>query len=434
MPINFGVGGRRFLQGTTAIALSGPGVSSPAGVETPPLVVTRYELARTVSKDPRWRRQPATGTTLIGPASSMSITEMDPPRHTSIRGLLARLFSRSRVRALESRARQRAGELCDRLLDAGPPADLIEKFCEPFTFAVQCDLLGVPEHARRDLREVALRRSGRTDATPREVYDAEIALHAQVAAILGELEHSGGEGAYIELIRSHRDGVFDAHEMTGLASSLLFDGHLLSGAQIANIVATLLCYSHIRAGALHRDGLAPTAREELLRWSPAITLGMPRRASECLPLAGAVVAEGQTVVVAFGCTNRDPTVFDRPTSVDLTREPNKHLTFGYGTHYCLGAHLARLEIDVAISELFSRLPRLSLAVDERQLVWSASHTIRRLLSLPVIWRPQRASHRERPEPACRPSPCRSLRAHTRASSDLPLPASPVRAFRTPHGG
>lgn len=179
--------------------------------------------------------------------------------------------------------------------------------------------------------------------------------------------------------------VLNASEQTGLASSMLFDGHILASSQITNAIATVLC--HPAAPALITTGqrVEPAALEKLLRWSPAITLGMPRTACTWLNIGTKTVKPGQMAVVAFGLVNRDPTVFDQPNVLDLRREPNRHLAFGYGTHYCLGAYLARLELDVAVNTLLARLPTLSLCVDEQDLAWSASHTIRGLLSLPVKW-------------------------------------------------
>jgi cytochrome P450 len=388
MPISAAAGGLAYLNAETPTALTGPVDLNTTGGEAP-IVIRHHQGARALLKDQRWCRQPAATHGPIGPASAMSVTNMDAPRHSAIRNLIGPMFSRRAVSGLQEQARQTAHRLCDQLLHAGPPADLASQFCGPFTFLVHCDLLGIPEHARSAIQQASLRRSGQPDATARETYDAETVLHSEVTAVLAYLQRHGGSGIYPQLITLDHAGLLDARELRGLASSLLFDGHILTSSQIANTIAALLCYPAARS-AVGSQGLPPAAREELLRWSPAITLGMPRRASAAVRLGDAIVPEGQTAIVAFGIVNRDPAVFDHPGILDLGRHPNRHLAFGYGIHYCLGAHLARLQLDVAVSVLLTRLPGLRLAVDERELTWSASHTIRRLCALPVTW------HREAP--------------------------------------
>lgn len=162
--------------------------------------------------------------------------------------------------------------------------------------------------------------------------------------------------------------------MTGLASSLFFGGHLLAAAQIANAVLGLLCHpGQLRLVTGNLGGLGH-AVEELLRWSPSITLGMPRLACTALDVGVRRVEPGQAATVAFGLANRDHTVFGEPHRLDLNRSPNRHLSFGRGHHHCLGAHLMRLELHIALETLLHGLPGLALAVDEHQLTWSASHT------------------------------------------------------------
>lgn len=396
MPLATGTGGLTFLAAQTAVPLIGPVDLDRAGGEAL-IVITRYEIARAVLADQRWRRQPASAHNPIGPASAMSVTNMNAPRHGVIRSLIGPMFSRRGISSLQNRAQQQAHWLCDRLLRAGPPADLVAQFCAPFTFSVQCDLLGIPQSARNGIREASRRRSEQPDATARESYDAETLLHGEVTAVLDWLQRHGGDGIYPHLIDLHHRGRLNAQELGGLAASLLFDGHILTSSQIANIVAVLLCHParHAVAGV---DGLSPAGREELLRWCPAITLGMARTAAAAMKLGDAVVNEGQRAVVAFGMVNRDPSAFDRPGVLDFSRQPNRHLTFGYGSHYCLGAHLARLELETTVSVLLSRLPGLRLAVDERDLSWSASRTIRKLTALPVTWY-RGASREGEPAPA-----------------------------------
>ncbi len=393
MLVTTGIGGLSFVQARHPAMLTGPiepDMALPPGAAVLPdgrtvLLVTAHEQARVFLTDPRWSRAAAAGQQPVGPASAMSVTELDPPRHTFVRGVVSRMFSPRAVQQLRARIQRRAADLIDAMVAAGPPADLVSSFCAPFAFAVHCDLLGVPVRARETIRALSLARSGRPGMTAQETYNAEVALHRGVTEALNDIRRHGGDGILAELLAMREHAPLTGGELTGLASSLFFDGHLLASAQITSAVLSLLCHpGQLRLLAGDPRVLAP-AVEELLRWSPSITLGMPRMASAPVDIGSRRMTPGQTAAVAFGLANRDDAVFDDPHRLDLSRDPNNHLSFGRGIHHCLGAYLMRLELDTALGALLHRLPNLALAVGERQLAWSASHTIRLLPQLPLKW-------------------------------------------------
>lgn len=340
-------------------------------------LVTRYQSACQVLTDPLWSRAAAARKDLVGPASAMSVTEMDPPRHTWVRGLIGKAFASRAVEQLRPGIERRAAELLAELRVAGPPADFVSRFCVPFTFTVHCDLLGVHESARPALHTLSLARSARPDATPAEVYAAEVNLHDEVLQVLArQRAQESAPGLFTGLLAAREHGELAESELTGLAASLFFDGHILAAAQIANAVLCLLLHpdqlNRIRADPT----LIPAAAEEVLRWSPSITLGMTRLAA---------TLDDHAVGVAFGLVNRDPAVFGQPERFTVIRQPNRHLSFGRGVHHCLGAHLMRIELRAVLNAVLQELPDIQLAVAADALPWSASLTVRSLSSLPLRW-------------------------------------------------
>lgn len=389
MWVTNGKGGFAFVEAQRTEMLTGPLATEPATVLASShgesvMLVTGYQQARRLLTDARLSRAAATGHGPVGPASAMSITEMDPPRHSAVRGLVGRAFALRSVERLIPDIRRRAIDLVTGIREAGPPVDLVTAFCVPFAFGVHCDLLGVPENVRAVICNQSIARSGQPGATAEQIYAAEVHLHQ---AVIDALEHMrcGGTGLWGELLATRDRGALTETELTGLASSLLFDGHILAAAQIA---LTTLCLLRDRDQATVLTATPSRlahAAEETLRFSPSITLGMPRKACTDIDLAGLHVRSSQTVTVAFGPVNRDPTAFDAPNRLDLTRTPNRHLSFGRGTHHCLGAHVMRLELQIALEVLLRQLPRLALTVDDKELGWTASHTIRSLQTLPLTW-------------------------------------------------
>jgi cytochrome P450 len=384
-----GEGGFALVAAQRPEMLTGPLTAGPATVLAsshgePVMVVTGYEQSRRLLTDARLSRAAATGHGLVGPASAMSVTDMDPPRHSAVRGLVGRAFSARLVERLVPEIRRRAIDLVTGIREAGPPVELVAAFCAPFAFGVHCDLLGVPEEFRAAIWRRSLARSGQPGVAA-GVYAAEVRLHQMVIDALGHLRRCGGTGLWGELLATRDRGELTEQELTGLASSLLFDGHILAAAQIGLSMLCLLRHRDQATVLAVTPSRLAHAVEETLRFSPSITLGMPRKARGDIDLDGLHVPCGHTVAVAVGLANRDPATFDTPHRLDLTRAPNRHLSFGRGTHHCLGARVMRRQLQIALEILLRHLPHLDLAVDNTQLGWTASHTIRSLKTLPLTW-------------------------------------------------
>jgi cytochrome P450 len=182
------------------------------------------------------------------------------------------------------------------------------------------------------------------------------------------------------------DDRLSEEELVGLAVQLLPAGYETTASEIANFVFVLLCHPDQLEMLRGRPDLIPTAVEELLRYVP-LTSGntLPRYATEAVELSGGAVPAGSWVLFSVEAADRDPRVFTEPDRLDLTRSPNPHMAFGVGQHTCLGAHLARMELQVALGSLLRRLPGLRLAVDPGDLRWKMGTTVQGPVALPVAW-------------------------------------------------
>jgi len=267
---------------------------------------------------------------------------------------------------------------------SGPPSDLLRSYAAPLTFASQCEVLGVPVARRATARHWSTARSGRPGTAPEAICAAEFELHACVVTIIAELRRTPGTGLLDRLIVAHdRDGLLDEAELHGIGASLFFDGHFLVATQIANAVLDLLASPEQLRDL--RTGYVPIGRavEELIRFNPAINHSMTRIATCDLEIDGVAIRAGELVTASLPATNRDATVFDDPAALSFDRPSNnRHLAWGHGIHFCLGIHLARAELQVALTSLLSRFPALQVAGTPESFTTTSA---RGVLALPVTW-------------------------------------------------
>lgn len=385
-----GQGGADFAEGRHRRLLVGDGVPSGCPISSRhrdgrrEWLVSGYGEAREFLRDKRFSRAVlAEATHPRGPATRMSVTDLDPPEHTRIRTLIGGAFSARRAGQLRGFVETTAADLLDGLVAAGPTADLLADFCAPLTFTAQAELLGVPPSRREVIRDRANGRLGKPGSPRTAVYDGELLLHAEVVAMLADTEDPPS-GLMAELVAAHREGVLEENDLTGLAASLFFDGHALAAAQIANAVLCLVSRPGLLAALDTNPALVDAAVEEALRYSPSVNFSMTRVALEEVSLAGIRIEPGDLVTALLPIVNRDESVFADPDRFVADR-PGRHLSFGHGTHHCIGAHLARVEIQSALRALSRLAPALSLAVPESSLSWTVSPTMRALSALPVRW-------------------------------------------------
>lgn len=354
----------------------------------PAWLATRYADVRTVLGDARFSRAAATGRDQprirahIGPPGN--IMSLDPPEHSRLRRLVMNAFTMRRVEALRPRAREIADDLVDRMVDGGPPAELVEGFALPLPITVICELLGVPVADRRDFRVWSDAFLSTTRFTPQEVAENVGKLREYMAGLIAERRRESRDDLISALVVARdRDDRLSEDELLSMAEAILVAGHETTASQIPNFVHVLLHnQDHLAALREHPD-LVPKAVEELMRWVPLGSGGSTARyATEDVELGGVTVRAGEPVVVALNSANRDETVFPDPDAIDFARATTPHVGFGHGPHHCLGAPLARMELQVALHTLVTRLPGLRLAGD---VVWKSGLATRAPEHLPVAW-------------------------------------------------
>jgi cytochrome P450 len=214
-------------------------------------------------------------------------------------------------------------------------------------------------------------------------------LHEYIAGLVAQRRQDTTDDLLGAMVRA-RDENSDRlteDELVSLAAGLLAAGHETTVTQIPNFVYVLLTNPESLAQLRDHPELVPAAVEELLRFVPlGAGAGFPRYALEDIEVGGVLVRAGEPVLAALGSANRDGEVFDEPDRLDFTRAPAaSHIGFGHGIHHCLGAQLARMELQVALGSLVARLPELRLAVPEPELVWKSGMLVRGLKKMPLAW-------------------------------------------------
>ncbi|MEV4678213.1 cytochrome P450 [Actinomadura sp. NPDC049382] len=351
-------------------------------------LVVDHEHGRAALADPRLSKDvshsavPVNGEQFFGG----TMLAMDPPDHTRLRGLMAKAFTSRRV----ERLRPRVQEITDGLLDgiaARGAADLIEDLAVPLPVQVICELLGVPASDRARFREwtAVLTVPALTSEARAHRRDVARAFNGYLTEVIAE-RRARPEDDLVSALITARDGdaaLTEPELLAGIAL-LLIAGHETTVNLIGNGVLALLREPDQMALLRAEPELLPAAVEELLRYDGPVERASQRIALEDMEIAGTFVPKGAWVHVSLGAADRDPAVFDDPDRLDVTRAPKRHVAFGHGLHFCLGAPLARLEGQIAIGGLLDRFPGLALAVPPADLRHHRTGSIvRGLVALPV---------------------------------------------------
>ncbi|MFI0357457.1 cytochrome P450 [Actinomadura sp. 9N407] len=318
------------------------------------------------------------------------ILVQDGPHHKKLRSLVNREFTRPRIDRFRPAIEALADRRLQALIAAGEPGDLVDLLAWPLSLHAIAELLGAPEEGREQFGAWGdmLLSTGPDRAAQNATAMAEMAGYA--ARLMDERSGDPGQDVVSAAVANAEHHGIDKQEAALLIASLVIAGWETTAAAIGASVYKLLTTHDTDGSTLYQrlcasPGLIPTAVEELLRVIPNswMETGQPRRAARDVELAGVLVKAQDLVLVAHDAANRDAAVFDDPHSIDLARTPNPHLAFGSGVHFCLGAHLARLELNVALEKLTQEMPGLRLAADE--ISWNRDTPIRRPEALPVAW-------------------------------------------------
>lgn len=356
-------------------------------------LATRYEDVKAVLADPRFSRAAAAGRDVPRarpPMDSPSmLISMDPPDHTRLRRLVSKAFTVRRVARMRPDIQEIVDNLLDDMVMTGSPADLAATVAWPLPVKVICDLLGVPETDQDSFRrwtEMTLALGA--DSRPEEISGARDNLNSYLASLVDRRRADPTDDLLSALVGARDEGDrLSEEELVRLAVTLLISGHETTANQLGNAVFVVLSEGHWERLVSGGPDLVPRAVEELLRYIPlGASVDFARIATEDVEVGGQHVQAGEAVLVEFYAANHDQRAFADPDHLDLTREnDNSHLTFGHGVHHCLGAQLARLEMQVAVTALITRLPTLRLAVAPEEVRWRSDRLVRGVQALPVAW-------------------------------------------------
>ncbi|MEO3814010.1 cytochrome P450 [Sphaerisporangium sp. B11E5] len=353
-------------------------------------MVTGYKEAREILTDPNLssnRTHP--GFPIIAPrlrsqiARTLALLAMDPPVHDVYRRYLNSHFSLKSVRRMRPEIEEIVSGYVDKIVEHGPPADLVPMLAVPFPSLVICRHLGVPYEDHDFFQDasgkVMLGDEQEATAAAQDLMDyidrlVALQIKEPTDGLLGTLVH--------ERVAT---GEIGHDELVSIALVLLIAAHETTSSSLALGVITLLEHPEQLARLREDMSRLPDAIEELLRYVATTDLVATRVAKGDIEIAGHLIREGEGVLVSGTLANRDARAHERPDEFDVLREGNHHLTFGFGIHQCLGQNLARIELEIALRELLTRLPGMRLAMPVEDLPILGAGTVQRVLRLPVEW-------------------------------------------------
>ena len=374
---------------------AGPVVATRFPIVGKVWITTTYETTARVLKDSATFTLRKEGGALAGlrwwmprflATLASNMLTMDEPDHTRLRAIVDEAFRRRAVLEMEPRIRALAEDLADQLFAQGSPADLVERYARTLPLSVICELLGLPLADRPKFIAWANTMARLTSPLGflRMIFGL-VRLRRDLEARLRIARAQGGEGLIAELVRVEMEGGrIGPNEMVAMVFLLLGAGsetttHLISGS----------VYELLKNPAL-RDWLtadwtrASLAVEEFLRFVSPVQFSKPRFVRRDVELDGVRLRKGDRIMVMIAAANLDPEANEHPERLDLQRRPNRHMSFGTGIHFCLGHQLARIEGICALQALFTRWPKLALAVDASQVRWRRRPGLRSIEKLPVV--------------------------------------------------
>ena len=303
---------------------------------------------------------------------SESILESEPPKHTRIRGLISKAFNRARIESLRPKIEVIVEELLNELINSSTTFDLISNYAEPLPVRVIAELLGFPRSEEHLLRpwSQAIVKMYEVDPSETAKLDAREAA-AEFSQYVHELmvarRANPGSDLISELAQVEEAGErLSAHELIATCVLLLNAGHEASVNGFGNGMVALLNNEKQRELLFSNpDKHGELAIEEFLRFDSPLQL-FERTAKEDVEIGGVIIRKGEKIASLLGAANRDGNVFDNPDSMDITRTPNPHISFGGGIHFCIGAPLARLEMSIALPALIKRFPNLQLSNEPKR--------------------------------------------------------------------
>ncbi len=350
-------------------------------------LITRYEDVLCLLKEERVVKDLPELTFwihLLAGSVTRHMLNKDDLDHARLRRLVHQAFTPSMVEGL----RKRIQKVCDEMLDElerSRHIDLMKDYALPLPLTIMADMLGIPHRDRRLFH----RRSRRfiSAATIRDVLLAapdQRLLSYQIRRLVKQRRREPRNDLITGLIRAEEQGQkLSEKELVGTIFFLLIAGYETT-VNLIGVGAMALMQDPCERERFEKDPtIRQTAIEELLRYTSPLDIATQRFAREDIALDSFKISRGDALFAVLGSANRDESQFSNPDRLDLTRCPNKHLTFGHGSHFCLGAPLARIDGNIALTTLFRRFPSLHLDKPVKSLRWRKSLIVRGLESLPV---------------------------------------------------
>jgi cytochrome P450 len=364
-------------------------------------MVTRYAHVKAVAHDPRLLKGPVTQALVAGLSAaareaaepfsqwiSRNMLRVDPPDHTRLRGLVSKAFTPRTVETLRPRIERLVAELLDAVQSSGG-MDVIRDFAYPLPAIVIMEMLGIPSEDRDRFKAWSDGQfaflGGRFPGDPlepaRRAGESTLAMNEYLRGVIAARRRTPRDDLISAMVAVEEQGDrLDEHELMATTSLLLIAGHETTTNLIGNGLLALLRHPDQLARLRAEPSLLPRAVEELLRYDGPVQF-VNRVPSADIEIDGVTIPAGDTIILVLAAANRDPAHFPDPDRLDITRWPNDHVGFGFDRHFCLGAHLARIEAQTALRALLSRFP--DLALDTETLEWEPNPLLRRLRALPV---------------------------------------------------
>ena len=368
---------------------SHPQITLPSG--DPAYLVLDHEEVEQVLRDRRFSRNfryPGAPRMVAGDDMSLNpdaIVNLDPPEHTRLRRTIQSSFRPGHAAHWRPAVEAVVGRLLDQVEAAGPLADLAAAFALPLPLAVMCDLLAIPEADHAALMEWTGIFFATSEVTARQRLEAGTAFLAYVRELVLARRAQPAGGLVEDLIRACDDGALSVAELHQMIASLLIGGQENTSATLSRGLFTLLRHPEQYRALAADPGLVNGAVEEILRFDVPSEGAFLRVTTQDVELSSGTVPRGSAVQVSIPAANRDERRFADPERFDVRRTQNPHLTFGAGAHFCVGAPLARLELQVALGAVVARLPGLRLARAADEIEFAQDTLVRPVLSLPVTW-------------------------------------------------
>ena len=335
--------------------------------------VSRYEDVREVLRHPELFSSSPMGDAIEG-VKALSPEQLgrgetllgsDPPRHTRLRKIVNRAFTPRRMAALQARVRELAGRLVAELPGAGE-CDLVAGLATPLPVTIIAEILGIDPARHEDFKRwsdefLEAMAGPPTPALQLSLGRSFLERGEYLREVVEERRRVPRNDVISALVQAQRDEeAMNEDEVLNFVNLLLIAGNETTTNLIGNAVLALIEHVDVMAVVRADLSLVPALLEEVVRYDAPVQLTL-RRATRDLELSGEKILEGETLALLLGSANRDERVFDNPDRIDLAREGGAHVSFGLGTHFCLGAHLARLEAHAALEALLAQRRDLALA-------------------------------------------------------------------------